>query len=299
MKHPLLKRLAMFAVASGAVGLTACGNENPASTTEKSPTAAIASLGELTTATPEFGKIKLCKSAASNEGGTFAVSRASVGTSSGTVQASVTLAAGECRVVAEDISLAQNGSDVTFGETPAPDLVSITGQRIDTPNSITNACVGVGGAPCTNPGTTFLNSFHGSTFTYTNTAPPPPPPPPPAGNLGCSPGYWKNHNFPAGYAKTALFNSDIPGTDFANAFPSTSFQTVLSTGGGGLISLGRHTVSAYFNAVSLGAGYPLSPADVVTMFNAAFASGDYGPTSDLFASYEDVNGRICPNPTGK
>ena len=121
------------------------------------------------------------------------------------------------------------------------------------------------------------------------------PPPTLLNDRGCSPGYWKNHNFPTGYTKGQLFSSV-----FANAFPGMSLQDVLSQGGGGLKSLGRHTVSAYFNAVVYGVThYGLTPAQVVTKFNAAFASGNYGPTSDEFESMEDVGGRTCTDPTGR
>jgi hypothetical protein len=122
------------------------------------------------------------------------------------------------------------------------------------------------------------------------------------GDRGCSPGYWKNHLFPNGFSKGQLFNSDIPGTNFANAFPGMTFQEVLEQGGGGLAALGRHTVSAYFNAVVYGAAYGMTPAQVVAAFNAAYASGDATQISDLaalFASMEDVGNRICDNPTGK
>jgi len=114
------------------------------------------------------------------------------------------------------------------------------------------------------------------------------------GGQGCSPGYWKNHNFPTGFSKDQLFN-----TIFENAFPGLSLQQVLSQGGGGIKALGRHTVSAYFNAVSLGTNYELTPAQVVAKFNAAFPSGDIEGTSNYFESLEDVNGRVCPNPTGR
>jgi hypothetical protein len=96
-----------------------------------------------------------------------------------------------------------------------------------------------------------------------------------------------------------LFNSNIPGDDFEDAFPGLSFQEVLSGKGGGLTALGRHTVSAYFNAVALGSDYELTPAEVVAKFNAVFPGGDYGALSDEFAALEDVDERICPNPTGR
>lgn len=114
------------------------------------------------------------------------------------------------------------------------------------------------------------------------------------GGFGCSPGYWKNHNFPAGYSKNQLFSSI-----FEDAFPGMTLQQVLSQGGGGIKALGRHTVSAYFNAVALGVKYELTPQQVVDKFNAVNPNGNINGLSDEFEGLEDVNGRSCTNPTGK
>ena len=110
-------------------------------------------------------------------------------------------------------------------------------------------------------------------------------------NEGCSPGYWKNHtNWPSPYTKTMLFSAV-----FSNAFPGKTLQQVLSTGGGGLIALGRQTVSALLNAKSLGAAdFGLTTASVISQFNAAYASGNYAPLQTYFESLTDVNGRVCP-----
>ena len=113
------------------------------------------------------------------------------------------------------------------------------------------------------------------------------------GGQGCSPGYWKNHNAPVGYNKNALFSSV-----FENAFPGMTLQEVLSQGGGGLNALGRQTVSAYFNAVALGDDYEMTPAQVVAAFNAVFPGGDYNTLKNTLEGLTDVDGRICPNPTG-
>lgn len=294
MNHPLLKRLAVFAIASGAVGLTACGSDVTSSGTEPANAKPQFTVGDAVTPGTEatVNRIVLCKTG--NVDGTFTITTTPANGGTPSVIASpVTVPTGTCKVVVEDFGGSGVGSFTTIDETSAGQVSAVARFWNGSTNSASDELY------TDNSTQLFTNNFHGWRITYDNFVASPPPPPPPAGNLGCSPGYWKNHGFPAGYAKTDLFNSDIPGTNFANAFPTKSFQTVLSTGGGGLISLGRHTVSAYFNAVSFGAGYPLTPAQVVSMFNAASVSGDYGPTSDLFSSYEDVNGRICPNPTGK
>lgn len=114
------------------------------------------------------------------------------------------------------------------------------------------------------------------------------------GGQGCSPGYWKNHNAPAGYNKSALF-----GSVFENAFPGMTMQQVLSQGGGGIKALGRHTVSAYYNALALGANYELTPAQVIAKFNAANPNGNINGLIAELEALQDVNGRVCPNPTGR
>jgi hypothetical protein len=168
---------ARYAVA-GLVGLAACaapGDNTP--TALQPPTSAQLVIGEVTSATPELGKLKVCKTG--NHDGTFTFTRLQHG--DGTVLgyifgllADATIDAGDCRVVAED-----NGGDgiwsiVTLTET-SPGLVSVGGQRID-------AQVG-GGNPIisaltfANGGTFEVNSFHGATITFENFVAPPPPAP--------------------------------------------------------------------------------------------------------------------------
>ncbi len=118
----------------------------------------------------------------------------------------------------------------------------------------------------------------------------PKPVPSPSAGQGCSPGYWKNHSgWPAPYAPGTLFSSV-----FANAFPGKTLQQVVSQGGGGLNALGRQTVSALLNAASPGVNFELTEAQVISKFNAAYASGVYEPTKNEFEALTDVNGRICP-----
>ena len=69
---------------------------------------------------------------------------------------------------------------------------------------------------------------------------------------------------------------------------------MLSQGGGGLNALGRQTVSALLNAASPGVSFELTTAQVISKFNAAYASGVYEPTKNEFEALTDVNGRICP-----
>ncbi len=109
---------------------------------------------------------------------------------------------------------------------------------------------------------------------------------------GCTPGYWKNHTkWPAPYTQSTLFSAV-----FADAFPGKTFQQVLSQGGGGINALGRQTVSAYLNSLSIGTPkFAYSSSTVVTMFNAAFAAKVYDPTKNAFESKTDsYAGFTCP-----
>lgn len=126
-------------------------------------------------------------------------------------------------------------------------------------------------------------------------------PPVIANSLGCSPGYWKNHNFPAGYSKNQLFSAtSFGGSTFENAFPGMTLQQVLSQGGGGLAALGRQTVSAFFNGIAI-ATFEKSGKKVIDEFNAAVpgSTNQYNALKDTFENLTDINGRTCPNPTGK
>jgi hypothetical protein len=110
------------------------------------------------------------------------------------------------------------------------------------------------------------------------------------GGQGCTPGYWKQpqhfDSWPSPYLPTAAFSSV-----FANAFPGLSLVQVLELGGGGLNALGRHAVAALLSAASDPVNYNLTPAEVITMFNAAFGSGNYEATKNVFAGY---NEQVCP-----
>jgi hypothetical protein len=106
---------------------------------------------------------------------------------------------------------------------------------------------------------------------------------------GCTPGYWKQgqhfDSWPGQHDPDDLFD-----LVFDDAFPGKSLLDVLSTGGGGLKALGRHTVAALLNSAT-NMSYPLSTNDVITLFNAAFASGAYQAAKDLF---EGFNEQGCP-----
>jgi hypothetical protein len=120
--------------------------------------------------------------------------------------------------------------------------------------------------------------------------PPPPTPPTPTGGEGCTPGYWRQeHHFDSwvNYAPTdsfdAVFGVDAPGNE--------TLASMVQIGGGGSAALGRHAVAALLNANQNGVSYLYTPAQVISMVQAAFASGDFETTKDLFALQNEMG---CP-----
>ncbi len=119
---------------------------------------------------------------------------------------------------------------------------------------------------------------------------PTPTPTPPQTPEGCTPGYWKQEqhldSWTAPYTPTTLFN-DV----FADAFPGMTLMQVLKSEAGGLNALGRHAVAALLSAASPEVDYPMSVADVIGAFDAAFASGDY---ETLKNRLDVLNNQSCP-----
>ena len=110
---------------------------------------------------------------------------------------------------------------------------------------------------------------------------------------GCTPGYWKqDHHFDSwvdyapGDSFESVFGRDVPG--------DPTLLAALRLGGNGLNALIRHTVAALLNASNLDVN-PVAafdtPAEVIDAFQAAFDSGDYSTTKDLF---ETSNEAGCP-----
>jgi hypothetical protein len=126
-----------------------------------------------------------------------------------------------------------------------------------------------------------------ATPTATPTTPPPTTPPPP-GPEGCTPGFWKNHPgaFPAPYSPTTTLGSVFTGLP-AN-YASLTFQQALSQGGGDLNALLRQAVAALLNATGPEVDYPLTADEVISLTNAAIASGIYEPTKDVFDQYNNL-----------
>jgi hypothetical protein len=110
-------------------------------------------------------------------------------------------------------------------------------------------------------------------------------PPPPPGGEGCTPGYWKNH--PESYGGTGVTSTSTLASVGFNVAATLTFQTALSTGGGGIRALLRHASAAYLNAASPNVDYSLTTAQVVAMTNAAIASGSYEATKNIFEGHNE------------
>ncbi|WP_420645783.1 hypothetical protein [Candidatus Leptofilum sp.] len=114
------------------------------------------------------------------------------------------------------------------------------------------------------------------------------PPPPPGGGEGCTPGYWKQeHHFDSwvGYSPTDSFDA-VFGVSYGGTLAEAA-----AAKGGQANALARHAVAALLNASTGGVDYLYSTADVISMVQAAFDSGDYETTKDLF---EAQNEQGCP-----
>lgn len=161
----------------GAAALTACGEAGPTQAADgSSPSFAVGDVGAIgTSSTPEYGKVKVCKSSSSNVAGVFSIERTLVGSSGGTFQSTATVQPGTCITVAEDASGSNSGSNVTITETSAG-FQSVSAQRIDKVNGtdvVTSEPFNQ-----TDDKTLFVNIFHGFTVTFVNRVDTPPPPPP-------------------------------------------------------------------------------------------------------------------------
>lgn len=157
----MTKNVMMALLAAGAGALTACSGADTPTAIESAGLRPRLALNAVTTSAPVAGQVKVCKTG--NAGGTFTVTRTAVGASTGTVQNPATVAAGECRVVAEDAGGSNIGSNVKVLETSAG-FVSASYTRNDAAGT-TNYVNGTTEV--------FVNSIHGITITFVNNVQPP------------------------------------------------------------------------------------------------------------------------------
>ncbi len=133
------------------------------------------------------------------------------------------------------------------------------------------------------------NPVESAVVTFTNRVIPPPPPP--EGGEGCSPGYWGRpqhfDSWPSPYTTSTTFQSVFG----VNAYPGKTLLDVVNNPGRPAQQLGRQAVAALLNAASPGVSFDLTPAEVIAAFNAAWSSGDYNTTKDMF---DRLNNQGCP-----
>jgi hypothetical protein len=114
------------------------------------------------------------------------------------------------------------------------------------------------------------------------------------GAKGCTPGYWKqSQHFDSWfvYAQTDRYNTVFG----VNAFSSTfTLLQALAQGGGGIKALGRHSVAALLNAVSPNVDYPITSAQVISLVQAAVASGNANLIEATKNTLEKYNELGCP-----
>jgi len=122
------------------------------------------------------------------------------------------------------------------------------------------------------------------------------------GGEGCTPGYWKNHagiySFSnGGKKKPSTWVGYLPTDFYDTVFGVTSgfgatFRLIdaLEEGGGDENAFARHAVSALLNAAS-SVDYDLSVAEVIALVQAAYGSGDFEGTKNIFAAF---NEQECP-----
>jgi hypothetical protein len=119
------------------------------------------------------------------------------------------------------------------------------------------------------------------------------------GDQGCTPGYWKTHTTldPWYY----LPGQNVGVFDVPDAFgldDVTLLEALSLPGGPGELGaariLLRAAVAALLNAASPTVDYPLLEPDVISLVNAALASGDRDTMLDLAGQLDDYNNLGCP-----
>ncbi len=120
---------------------------------------------------------------------------------------------------------------------------------------------------------------------------PPPPPPPPGGGEGCTPGFWKqphHYQYWVGYSPLNSFNTVFG----VNASPSRTLLGWLTAGGGQWTALNRQAVAALLSAANPDVNYAYTPAEVISMVKAAYASGKWEATKNLLEAENEAG---CPD----
>ena len=245
-----LTRLVLAASLSiSAIALAQCSRSEPLSPASPGSIAATSTdaVGPTGSSAVVVGQFKVCK--AGNVSGSFSIVIVSENPAGSTtlVGSTVTIAPGECQVVAENLSGQDLGATVRVTETSAG-LQSITNNA-----NGTNVALG--------PVSGFINFIHGVSYTFTNRVEVPPDVPP--GDEGCTPGYWRNHTSSwvgTGYAPGDDFDATF-GVNFFN--PNITLLQAVNLGGGGINVLVRHGVAGLLSAASPDVDYAYTVAQVI------------------------------------
>ena len=119
----------------------------------------------------------------------------------------------------------------------------------------------------------------------------PTPTEPPSGGQGCTPGYWRQEQHLDNWV------GYYPTNDFAFVFtvtPSFDPHSLLDAvwlGGGGEEALARHAVAALLNSSNPSVSYMYSTADVISMVQQAYATGNFETIKNLFEAQNEI---FCP-----
>lgn len=102
------------------------------------------------------------------------------------------------------------------------------------------------------------------------------------GGEGCTPGFWKNH--------LDAWTDYAPSDNFLAIFgvgPDISLLDAVNLNGGHFNALVRHATAALLNAASPDVDYPYSEAEIISMVQDAYSSGEWEmPKDDLEAANE-------------
>lgn len=107
------------------------------------------------------------------------------------------------------------------------------------------------------------------------------------GFQGCTPGYWKQAQHAdswVGYGPDDFYD-DVFGVD--SSFDGTLLEA-LQRGGGGEAALGRHAVAALLDAANPDVNYLYSEADVISMVQSAYASGEFEAVKNVLAEQNEL-----------
>jgi hypothetical protein len=210
-----LKIGSFYAVASAAaIGIAACAGESAGPGSMLAPTAALRhAVGDASDGIAQTGHLQLCKEG--NVDGTFTISRTPFGPASDGVAAvgEITVAAGECKVVATDVSPSGSASDIVINETSAG-FVSASYVGTD---------VGESGTYTNNTTSLRINPFHGYVVTYVNHV---------DEDVGCTytQGWYKNpkHVWPGPTTRGTAFDGGASYESVLNTPPKGNVYYILA-----------------------------------------------------------------------